>query len=227
MAAAARPARQRRAPQQLYDPEARGMGFRHDSEADQAARAAGRGQQAKDEPGAAARGSSGSAGRSHAQRSTPAASGRATRRNTTLPDHGPLSMGTGTNVGPEPRSRAAGAQFDTPERYEMLMRFRLWRQVTKAGMAHHESLIIALRSRKPLPFFGSISAGARVAIASCSPILTLLLLAVGSNGARVRQKLCCLTQSMANWRGKSAPTTEGRWRSLRTTTLWIWAPSSP
>ena len=140
MAAAARPARQRRAPQQLYDLEARGMGFRHDSEADQAARAAGRGQQAKDEPGAAARGSSGSAGRSHAQRSTPAASGRATRRNTTLPDHGPLPMGIGTNVGPEPRSRAAGAQFDTPERYEMLMRFRLWRQATKAGMAHHESL---------------------------------------------------------------------------------------
>lgn len=134
---AARPARARQQPDRFAVTEARQTGFRECGAADQAARAARRGQRADDGPArdraAAARGQGARANGTPANR-------RATRRNTSIPDAGPLPMGTGTNVGRELRARAPGGQLLTPERYKLLMRFQLWQQAVKNGLETTDSL---------------------------------------------------------------------------------------
>eukprot|EP01043_Picozoa_sp_COSAG02_P053413 COSAG02_NODE_5893_length_3956_cov_15.470832_2_plen_564_part_00 len=124
-----------------FDPSLqRGVGFGNGSAADQAARAARRGQLPMDAPGDAPDRAD---DRPAAGRQTPA-NRPATRRNTAIPDAGPLPMGTGTDVGQgagrELRARAPGGQLLTPQRYKLLMRFQLWQQAVKNGLETTDSL---------------------------------------------------------------------------------------
>ena len=57
----------------------------------------------------------------------------------TIRNPGPSPVGTGTGAGRPLRARAPGGQVATPDRWEMLMRFKLWQQANEHGLEHHET----------------------------------------------------------------------------------------